>query len=764
MKKKVLKKEKRSVLILLGFSYITVLAFAVIVMAAIYMYMFNIAKEQTKRLNEVILNQATDRAEQIFSDFQNFNVVAMNNSNMQLLLNSDKDSVTMEYEMYQLSTALRAQASMYNSVDGWFVYFTNTDYIVSNWGVLKSEVFYNSFIDNDLPYTEWRDWLIANARDRYMPLKIKGIGDSASGCIAHIRGLPLIVAVEKSAVLVVFSSSTKFDPSNAYENIDRQKMRFEIVDAYNDKLFEAGDFEHNDNIGYKEFSGKTGMLDKSKNKQKYIALYTSSNISKLKYVMYITLSQYNSYLTHIRMYIFIGVLIIVIGETILTILFSRRIYGPIRDIVKTLNTSLGSEVIHKTNEYDYIKSNLKSIIDERSKILAIRDEIVRNNNVVALLEGSKQLGTETDMLFKTFGVDTADRNFLVILIRIENAEDLFCEIEDWDFKERYNTAVFILKNISEELFSTEHMCILVEYGETLACLLNLSSLDEAVKAVEARLFEMQQFIMKYFGLAVSFGVGEVHGEKLGIHKSYNEAALALSFADALGWQNVVFHKHVRELSGNDIVFSLDDETKFINFISVGDRENALSALWNILHENETQQQKKQVFFNLVISCAEELKINKSEIRPELTEFIRNERELAEIIPDTIEKLCAQVERDKQLQDIKHYKILVEAVQSYVEENYRDINLSLRTISDSFSINEKVLSRKFKELTGERLPDYINRHRINAAKDIIRARSVTIKTAAEMTGFASLRTFMRVFKSFEGITPGQFAHIIKNKSK
>jgi AraC-like DNA-binding protein len=50
--------------------------------------------------------------------------------------------------------------------------------------------------------------------------------------------------------------------------------------------------------------------------------------------------------------------------------------------------------------------------------------------------------------------------------------------------------------------------------------------------------------------------------------------------------------------------------------------------------------------------------------------------------------------------------------------------------------------------------YINEARIEHAKTLL-ASDETLTAIAESCGFGSFRTFMRVFKKREGITPGQF---------
>ena len=59
-----------------------------------------------------------------------------------------------------------------------------------------------------------------------------------------------------------------------------------------------------------------------------------------------------------------------------------------------------------------------------------------------------------------------------------------------------------------------------------------------------------------------------------------------------------------------------------------------------------------------------------------------------------------------------------------------------------------------EYRGDSLSNYINSVRLNEAKKLI-LKGERLETVSEKVGFGSLRTFMRVFKKSEGITPGQY---------
>jgi two-component system response regulator YesN len=54
-----------------------------------------------------------------------------------------------------------------------------------------------------------------------------------------------------------------------------------------------------------------------------------------------------------------------------------------------------------------------------------------------------------------------------------------------------------------------------------------------------------------------------------------------------------------------------------------------------------------------------------------------------------------------------------------------------------------------------LQDYINRKRVNYALRLLKEPDYSIKQISAMAGFSDENMFIRIFKRYEGKTPGQF---------
>ena len=99
-----------------------------------------------------------------------------------------------------------------------------------------------------------------------------------------------------------------------------------------------------------------------------------------------------------------------------------------------------------------------------------------------------------------------------------------------------------------------------------------------------------------------------------------------------------------------------------------------------------------------------------------------------------------------------------AAKTEIENNYNDIQLNVSQIADRLGVSIVYLSKCFKKHKETNISDYLTAYRLSKAKEILSDRkcwNLSMKDVSERCGFGSIRTFMRVFKESEGVSPGQF---------
>ena len=82
-------------------------------------------------------------------------------------------------------------------------------------------------------------------------------------------------------------------------------------------------------------------------------------------------------------------------------------------------------------------------------------------------------------------------------------------------------------------------------------------------------------------------------------------------------------------------------------------------------------------------------------------------------------------------------------------------MQLTTLADRFHFNPSYLSRLFKNVTGVNLSDYIFSCRMEESKKLLGNEYIKVEEVARKVGYQSAKSFSRLFKRFQGVTPQMY---------
>jgi transcriptional regulator GlxA family with amidase domain len=103
---------------------------------------------------------------------------------------------------------------------------------------------------------------------------------------------------------------------------------------------------------------------------------------------------------------------------------------------------------------------------------------------------------------------------------------------------------------------------------------------------------------------------------------------------------------------------------------------------------------------------------------------------------------------------RHKNNLALQAQNYIEENYhRPINLQV--LAQMASTSERTLVRHFKSSTGNTPNEYLQRVRMEKAKQFLENSKNSVKEICYAVGYNDLSTFRRTFKKYAGINPLEY---------
>ena len=95
------------------------------------------------------------------------------------------------------------------------------------------------------------------------------------------------------------------------------------------------------------------------------------------------------------------------------------------------------------------------------------------------------------------------------------------------------------------------------------------------------------------------------------------------------------------------------------------------------------------------------------------------------------------------------------VAAYIDLNYTDSALSLVSTADEFDVGATYLSMMFKQMIGVTFSAYVEKRRIDRAKELLKKTDMNVKSVAEAVGYTSVNSFGRAFKRVVGASPVEY---------
>ncbi len=116
----------------------------------------------------------------------------------------------------------------------------------------------------------------------------------------------------------------------------------------------------------------------------------------------------------------------------------------------------------------------------------------------------------------------------------------------------------------------------------------------------------------------------------------------------------------------------------------------------------------------------------------------------------VRKYCRLVNKHSQ----KGYSLPVQKVITRIDTDIT-ADLSLKEIARLLNVNPSYLSTLFKKETGMTLTDYVNKKRVERAKQLLHTTNMQIQLIAQNCGILDVNYFTKMFKKYTGKTPNEY---------
>lgn len=463
-------------------------------------------------------------------------------------------------------------------------------------------------------------------------------------------------------------------------------------------------------------------------------------------------------LTQLRNFFWVILILCCIFMTFAVLFVSRQLYKPIASLAAYINNSSHNAYVSpKVNEFE----QFREIYQQTSTALSEQDRFKKTH--LQHIQMERILLDETDAscaLFKEFFPSHwLNTNPKLPLCCISATLD---ESNDFGTQENIRLHVYALQNILSELLEKE--CYVEAFqtqSNDVICVIGCKTVSVDIKSILA---ECASYIDEYFSFSIFSCFSDTVFSLEQLHKAYEEVKVLKQYYPIFGPGSIVYpQKVILNLANDNMDFPVQTVQTLIAAIrerNQAETANKLQALCQYCKTMNVEYIQGAVFsllskVNYVLKenhvVSQMMSVGKiSELNCQLTNY------------PTVDALFSDV--STQISDIlgllmptateKNQKF-VEQIYEYIALNYSDYNLSSQTIADHLGYSAKHVMKKFKELTGTSLVDYILSVRMEQAAQLLLHTQHPIAAIGKQVGIESNSYFYKLFKNTYGCTPKEY---------
>ncbi|MCX7709850.1 MAG: response regulator [Clostridia bacterium] len=322
---------------------------------------------------------------------------------------------------------------------------------------------------------------------------------------------------------------------------------------------------------------------------------------------------------------------------------------------------------------------------------------------------------------------------------------------------------FSVSNIAGEILQSVFKSI-VFYSESdfLIAVVNLSS--ETDTLLYSTCSEIQFCVKRHLKLTVTISIGRPCSSLEDVSVSFAEAQIALETKTFKGKSKIIPYGEMDAIPvNNPFDYPSEQEKEILNSLKSMDLvelNRALDKMFTDMVNSRIgyRQIKHTCLRCLTISLCfvEERGID---VKEALGEDFDPYEEIVKY--ETVEDIKLWLHRlYKKLMDYMleskgdKYRSIIKVAIKYMNEHYHE-DIGIKDIASQVYISPNYFSRIFKEETGESFVEWLNKLRIEKAKQYLKDATVKTYEVSEKVGYRDYKYFIYIFKKYTGCTPKEY---------
>ena len=456
---------------------------------------------------------------------------------------------------------------------------------------------------------------------------------------------------------------------------------------------------------------------------------------------------------------------------------SLKIYSPIYSLVQLVSNKKEEGKGHppgeEKSEVTMLLAAFHSLKEKGSELEdQLRDNwpVLQQSFLQQLIQEQPHDPEERLAKFAYYRLPVTGSGFFVSVLRIDNYASY---VEKYSSFDQSSIRYFIAKVGSELAGSAFRVYPLHTESRDIILICNpeedLATEDFRAQA-EAIAAATLSSIANYLNLSVSVGIGELKTSAGEISVSYQEAmeALELRAFKGAGFVSPIWLQQEREPSDQQFFRKLGEVKRDLLLHLRSEEPDRLQDALQRLHRLARQAEGlsfpllRHSLFQLIVEMfqrASELGLVSSQPDEELT-CLQEQMMWLETVEQAVRFVhdyACTINRQVHAEPAAERPSVAQQILAYIQLNF-DKDISLGGIADQLKLDPSYVSRLFRQEISMTFTDYVIMLRLDKAKELLQHSTQAIKEIGSSVGYANQRSFNRIFKKYEGVTPGEYRDI------
>jgi YesN/AraC family two-component response regulator len=762
-------------------SYTAIVIVCVIISGVAYVKSLDVVESEINRSNAAMIKQLQITLDGYIRDIINLTNTLSVNPKVNNFISREKPfSESDMYDLLEINRDCRLYKFGNSFIEALCIYYKNSDTGISSNGTYNGRMLFDSLeFSKDYSYEGFMDFLNRRHTNDLLTLTSRNTAGELINTIIYAQSLPMSNTLLPKANIIVFIDNDRFQ--GIIRNIQLENDGNVMVLAADDTVMgSVQPAPLSEPLHYAKLTGSSGRLEQVYNGEEYVLSYVRSQICNWKYISMIPTSIFKKKISDVQRLIVVSVAVCLILGIFLAYYFTRRNYNPVNELLRTFTVKTGSVEYQKGhNEFKFIGDSFRQTYEEKEiiqKRLAQNHGILRENLIARLLRGRTGDRVSLDDALSYMNIGFTSDYFAVLLFDFTDYGEL--AEEDRLNEEELKLIHFVMTNVVEELAGHKNQGFMTEIDEMMACLINFKSSDyqSSLTDLERIANEAKQFLQDHFNMTMTIAISGIHEMLPGISQAYMESLEALEYKVVMGSTSIIKYEDIKNTAVNTVSYNynMQTEQKLINLVKASDYESARDLINEIFTVNLMRSflsvgMVRCLMMDLVCTMTKTMdeiggntdraffeKLNPVEMLLKCETVTDMKKSMLKVL----RSFCDYIGEKKKSHNVK----LKEELLQYLGSSYYEAEMNIETVAAHFSMNPVYLSRFFKEQMGESMLDYINKLRLEKAKQLLRDRRDNIGDIALKSGFYNHGTFIRIFKKYEGITPKGYMEALKFNKK